>query len=114
DDVVRSVADAFRTRTYKEWDALFAREGLPVAGVRRVSEVVDDPHVAARALLPTVDVPGVGPLHVIAHPAKHSVSEIENPARAPEKGQDTEAILRSLEYTDAEIEDLARQGVISR
>ncbi|MGQ0798006.1 MAG: CaiB/BaiF CoA transferase family protein, partial [Methanobacteriota archaeon] len=42
DDVVRSVADAFRTRTYKEWDALFAREGLPVAGVRRVSEVVDD------------------------------------------------------------------------
>src|SRR5207302_1945884 len=80
-------------------EALLAMENLPITGVKRVSEVVRDPHVKARGLLPVVDVSGLWKLQVIAHPAKHATLETRNPTRVPAKGQDTEEILRSLGYT---------------
>ena len=112
--VAATLTAKFRERTLEEWEALFAREELPVAGVKRVPEVVRDPHVKARGLLPTVDIPGLWKLQVIAHPAKHSATEIRNPARVPAKGQDTEEILRSLGYTPKTIETLAKKGVIAK
>lgn len=103
----------FRTKTKAQWEALFAEANLPIAGVKRVAELVKDPQVRARELLPVVDVPGLWKMPVIAHPAKHSVSSTRNPARAPEKGEDTEEILRSLGFTPKQIEALAKKGVVS-
>src|SRR5439155_24294747 len=94
-----------------EWEALLAMENLPITGVKRVSEVVRDPHVKARGLLPVVDVSGLWKLQVIAHPAKHATLETHNPTRVPAKGQDTEEILRSLGYTARQIQTLPKKGV---
>jgi formyl-CoA transferase len=88
------------------------KEQLPIALVKRVSEVVRDPHVMARELLPLIDVPDVGKLQVIAHPAKHAETDVRNPARLPAKGRDTGEILKSLGYTGRQIQALAKQGVI--
>ena len=92
---------------------MFADERLPIAGVKRVPEVVQDPHVKARGLLPTVDVPGLRKVQVIAHPAKHTATLTRNPSRVPTKGQDTEEILRSIGYTPKQISGLAKKGVIA-
>src|SRR2546428_1019302 len=112
--VARTLAARFRERTLAEWEPLFFAERLPIAGVKRVPEVVRDPQVRARGLLPTVDVPGVGKLQVISHPAKHTTTETRNPARVPTKGQDTEAIMRSLGYTARQIEALAKKNVVAK
>jgi len=112
--IAETLAARFRERTLAEWDELFFAEKLPIAGVKRVPEVVRDPQVKARGLLPTVDVPGVGKLQVISHPAKHTATEVRNPARVPMKGQDTEPILRSLGYTSRQIEALAKKNVIAK
>jgi len=112
--VAETLAARFRERTLVEWESLFFAERLPIAGVKRVSEVARDPQVKARDLLPTVDVPGVGKLQVISHPAKHTATETRNPARVPKKGQDTESILRSLGYTARQIEALAKKNVIAK
>lgn len=111
--VAETLAARFRERTLAEWDSLFLAEALPIAGVKRMPEVVHDPHVEARGLLPTVDVPGAGKFQVIAHPAKHTSTETRNPARVPKKGQDTKAILRSLGYTSRQIESLAKKNIIA-
>lgn len=103
----------FRTRTKAEWEELFAKANLPIMGVKTVAELVKDPQVRARELLPLVDVPGLWKVPVIGHPAKHSVSSTRNQARAPWKGEDTEEILSSLGYTPKQIEALAKQGVVS-
>ena len=111
--VAQTLAEKFRTRTLAEWDILLATEKLPIAGVKRVSEVVRDPHVKARGLLPVVDVSGLWKMQVIAHPAKHTVSEVHDPSRVPARGQDTEEILRSLGYTARQIQSFAKKGVVA-
>jgi crotonobetainyl-CoA:carnitine CoA-transferase CaiB-like acyl-CoA transferase len=112
--VAETLAARFRERTLAEWESMFFAEALPIAGVRRMIEVVRDPQVKARGLLPAVDVPGVGKLQVISHPAKHTATETRNPSRVPSEGQDTEAILRSLGYTSRQIEALAKKDVVAK
>ncbi len=111
--VVSTLQGRFRSKTKAEWEALFADANLPIMGVRTVAELVRDPQVQARNLLPIVDVPGLWKVPVIAHPAKHSVTSTRTEARAPAKGEDTEAILRSLGYSAKEVGALAKKGVVS-
>ena len=111
--VAQTLTERFRGRTLAEWEALLANENLPIAGVKRVSEVVRDPQVEARGLLPVVDVSGLWKLQVIAHPAKHATLETRNLTRVPAKGQDTEEILRSLGYTARQIQTLAKKGAVA-
>ena len=111
--VGEALAEKFRAKSLEDWEKLFADERLPIAGVKRVPEVVQDPHVKARGLLPTVDVPGLRKVQVIAHPAKHTATLTRNPSRVPTKGQDTEEILRSIGYTPKQISGLAKKGVVA-
>lgn len=111
--VVSLLKARFHSKTKAEWEAIFSEANLPIMPVKSVAELVQDPQVKARELLPVVDVPGLWKMPVIGHPAKHSVSSTRNPARAPAKGEDTEAILRSLGYSPKQIEALAKKGVIA-
>ncbi len=111
--VVTTLRSRFRSKPKAEWERLFAEANLPIVGVRTVAELVRDPHVRARELLPVVDVPGLWKMQVLAHPAKHTVSTARNLARAPSQGEDTEAILRSLGYKPAKIRELAKKGVVA-
>jgi crotonobetainyl-CoA:carnitine CoA-transferase CaiB-like acyl-CoA transferase len=112
-----AVADAlvakFQEKTLAEWERIFEPERLPIAAVKRVSEVVDDPHVKARRLLPTVDLPSVERLRVIAHPAKHAVAATKVPATVPKRGEHTEEIMRSLGYTSKQITALSKKGIVA-
>ncbi len=110
--VVKILEARFRMKTQAEWEAAFSKASLPIVGVKTVADMVRDPQVKARELLPVVDVPGLWKMQVMAHPAKHSVSRTRTLARAPAKGEDTEEILRSLGYTPKQIEALAKKGVI--
>jgi crotonobetainyl-CoA:carnitine CoA-transferase CaiB-like acyl-CoA transferase len=108
----QTLAARFAERTSEDWESLFTKQRLPITLVKRVSEVVRDPHVKARALLPLIDMPGVGKLQVIAHPAKHAETKVRDPARVPGKGQNTVEVLRSLGYTPRQIQALAKKEVI--
>lgn len=111
--VLHAFRERFRSKTLAEWEALLSKE-LPVAGVKRISEIVRDAHVRGRELLPVVDVPSLWKTQVVGHPGKHERSEVRNPARVPRKGEDTETILASLGYSKDDIEDLVRRGIVAR
>lgn len=112
--VVKALQAHFLQKPTAEWEALFAEANLPITRVRTVAEVVQDPQVKARGLLPVVEVPGLWKMQVVAHPARHTVTSTRNPGRVPGKGEDTEEILASLGYTTNQIEALAKKGVIAR
>jgi len=112
--VAKTLAARFREKTLAEWERLFEPERLPIAPVKRLPEVVEDPHVAARNLLPAVDIPGLGKRRVIAHPAKHAVTTTANPVRVPKKGEHTEEILRSLGFSARQITGLSKKGIVAR
>ena len=109
--VTAGLAAAFRTRTLAEWMAVFEPEALPIAPVKRVDEVVTDPHLRARGLLPEVRTGG-RKRRVLAHPAKMSSSSVRTPARAPARGEDTDAVLRWAGYTDRQIRELRARGAV--
>src|SRR5207245_6992640 len=49
--IAETLAERFRERTLADWEGNFVAEKLPIAGVKRVPEVVRDPQVKARGLL---------------------------------------------------------------
>ncbi|HYR92291.1 MAG TPA: CaiB/BaiF CoA-transferase family protein [Terriglobia bacterium] len=100
----------FQERPHDEWLRRLQENRLPYGEVKGIAQVLAHPQVIARQLIREMESP-VGPVPVIGSPLRLS----ESPARfdrIPALGQDTEAILRELGYSDAEIEELRRDQVI--
>ena len=100
----------FQEHPHEEWLRRLREARLPHGEVKGVAEVLAHPQVIARKFIREMESP-VGPVPVIGSPLRLS----DSPARydrIPALGQDTEAILRELGYTDAEIEKLRTDNVI--
>lgn len=99
--LVAAVNERLRTREAACWVADLGAAGVPVALVKGLSEVVSDPHVAARgSVLP---VPGSGGrLNGVHAPFRlASITEPRN-ERFPELGADTDALLSGAAWPSAD------------
>ena len=109
--VVEAMTKVFRSKPLAAWAPLFDRQDLPVTAVRRVDEVVRDPQVRARGLLPEVRAGGRR-VPVLAHPAKARRSNLRTLARAPAWGEHTDAVLRWAGYSRRQIRALRAKGAV--
>lgn len=104
------VEKTFRERSHREWLRRLEESRLPYGLVRGIGQVLAHPQIAARHVVQQVQSP-VGTVPVIASPLRLSASPIRlDPI--PALGQDTEAILKELGYTEPEIERLRADGAI--
>lgn len=96
------------------WVDLLNAHGIPAGPVLSVPEILAHPQVADRALIARFpDVPGVG--HAIDVVTQGLLMDGQRPTVAtppPPLGQDTDAILRALGYSAADIAAMARDGTI--
>ena len=102
--------EIFAARPHGDWIARLAAAKLPYGKVNSIAEVLSHPQVQARGMVREMDSP-VGRVPVIASPLRLS----ESPERLdaiPGLGDDTEAILRELSYSDADIDAMRKDGVI--
>ena len=86
---------------------------MPCGPVNRASDIVDDPHVAARRML--VDLPQPGTERAVAvagAPIKFLASGEPQFRRAPRLGEHTAGVLQSLGYPADRVEVLRQQGVV--
>ena len=101
----------FATRTFEEWKAILSRLDAPWAPVQSVAELLDDPQVVANGYIGNVEVDGEAAYRLPAVPVQ--IDGRPPPLRrAPEHGEDTEALLLEVGYDWDEIAALKEAGVV--
>jgi crotonobetainyl-CoA:carnitine CoA-transferase CaiB-like acyl-CoA transferase len=102
---------AFATRTLAEWAERLDREDLWWAPVQTQDEVVRDAQVRAMDGIVTVpDYGGEGTFEAVATPLEFSASPVGPQGPPPRLGEHTDAVLRELGLSDAEIAALRASG----
>ncbi len=101
------------TRKYssRELEAKLLAADVACGMVRTVGDIVEEPHVQARALLEEVDYPSLGKIVAVKTPIYFSGKEAPFRRRAPRLGENTAEILKELGYSEEEIQALIRKGV---
>ena len=100
----------FETGTTQHW--LKRLQGaLPAAPVNDMAQALDNPFPLATGMIRETPHPLRADFRSFANPIKLDGARL--PAKsAPSLGADTECVLKDLGYTDAELAELAQQGVI--
>jgi CoA:oxalate CoA-transferase len=108
------IESALAARTAEAWWPLLTEAGVPAGPVYSVPQALAHPQVAERGMVASFDdVPGVGrDIRVLRTGIKIDGRAPSVTAPPPTLGQHTQAILRELGYTGAQIDALAREGAI--
>jgi crotonobetainyl-CoA:carnitine CoA-transferase CaiB-like acyl-CoA transferase len=101
----------FAKRSFAEWKELLRRLDAPWAPIQSVPELVGDPQVVANGYIGDVVVDGETAYRLPAVPVQFDGCPPEL-RRAPEHGEDTEAVLEELGLEWDEIMALKEAGVV--
>lgn len=113
-ECVEVLSEVFRTESTEHWVNLIADAGIPCGPINRVSQVVDNPQVAARNMVVSVSHPEVPDLRVPGPPLKLTSTPPTVRRHPPMLGEHNEEILATAGYTASQIADLRERGVIGK
>ncbi len=100
-------------RTKHEVVSILQSNGVPVAPVRNIQEVLEDDHLHDRGMLHKVDHPQLGEISLPNSPINIASGHRVTPHPAPELGQHTDQILTELlSLTPHDLQTLRTKGVI--
>jgi len=99
-------------RTTKKWVDLLNARGVPSGEILGLDAALHQPQVVHRGTLRTVEAPGIGPLQLFNLPALllSTPAAIETPP--PRLGEHTAEVLGRLGYSESDLTNLKRDGVI--
>jgi crotonobetainyl-CoA:carnitine CoA-transferase CaiB-like acyl-CoA transferase len=103
DTAYKLVAEELKKRTTAEWVAAFERADIPVQRMNSLTDIVEDPHLAAIGYFRTVQHPSEGSIRSMAVPSEWSESAPEYRRHAPRLGEHTREVLREAGYKEEEI-----------
>jgi formyl-CoA transferase len=114
-DFVRPIIEEWLVdKTRAQAVSLLGERGVPSGPVYTAEDVFNDPHIAARHMLVTVDDPVAGPRKYARSPVHLSAAPEIPTNPAPGLGEHTRPILSDLlGYSEADIERLASEGVVA-
>ncbi len=114
EELIPLLEAVFREQTTAEWLARLQREGVPVAPINTVDQVVSDPQVRLRDMVVDLRHPTLGTLNTLGTPVKAQGAPPFHAHPPPALGQHTEAVLRELlGYSAERIEALRSRRVVA-
>jgi len=102
----------FKRRSSAEWLRRLEQAGVPAGPVLEIGQMHEDPQALAREMIVETAHPTAGHVKAIGLPIKFSDTPGGVRRAAPIFGQHTRQVLRDSGFSDAEIEQLAAEGVI--
>ena len=102
----------FKTRTRDEWMIASKNIDVCLSPVLDISEVETDPQIQARQMIYEQTHPVCGKIRGIGVPLKFSATPAQPAWPSPALGEDTQSILEAIGYSQADIEALAKAGII--
>ena len=97
----------------EEIEKMLDAVGVPVAQIKTVEQLIDDPQLNQRDMVIEHDVPGVGKVKFPGNPLKLQKTPPVTDRRAPLLGEDTDDILKEiLHCSDDEVKELREEGIV--
>jgi CoA:oxalate CoA-transferase len=102
-----------KTRTTQKWMEALEQAGIPCGPVNDIAQAADDPQIAARDMIVSVQHPEAGEFKLVNSPFKFSRTPCKVEHVSPELGEHTEDVLKQLlGMTPEEIGKLKDSGAI--
>ncbi|PFG45103.1 formyl-CoA transferase [Georgenia soli] len=100
--------------TTAHWISKLEEQDILCAPVRNLSEALEDPQTVLNDMLIEMDHPVSGTVRMVGNPIHMSTPSWKVTRPAPTLGQHTEDVLRSIGYSDVDLDQLRNTGAISQ
>jgi formyl-CoA transferase len=104
----------FAEKDMEHWQSALEANDIPHSVLSTYDEVVDDPQLASNDVFAELDHPQFGRMRTINTPVCLEGTEKVRPEAAPSLGQHSDEILAELGFSELEIGDFVRRGVVGR
>jgi crotonobetainyl-CoA:carnitine CoA-transferase CaiB-like acyl-CoA transferase len=104
------VAAEMKKRSTADWIAALEAADIPVQRMNSLTDIVEDPHLAAIGYFREVEHPSEGRIRAMAVPSEWSESAPEYRRHAPRLGEHTREVLREAGYKDEAIGRMIESG----
>ncbi len=111
-EIIAAMRKTFRSKTLAEWETEFDGLDICYGPVKHLDEALQDPQLKSREMILEIETGAGKKTSAIGIPVK--LSETPGSVRTPPVrfGQNTRAVLSEFGYTENEIEELAKKGVV--
>lgn len=109
-----AVGTAFKTRSTAAWTEILLKAGVPCGPIYNIDQMFDDPQVQHLEMARVMHHPELGDVKVVNLPMQFSRHpRADGPMNpAPHQGDQTDAILKGLGYSPAQIMQLREQYIV--
>ena len=104
--------ESLSKKTGDEWIEILNKAGIPCGPIYTIDQVFADPQVKHLGIAATVEHPKLGRKQILANAATLSRTPARVATPTPEIGEHTDEVLRELEYSAEEIQELRKGGVV--
>ncbi len=111
-ELVAIIDAIFRTKTYAEWTEILSANKLVWSPVMTPLEVTQDEQTRLNEFFAEWNHPRYGKIKLLNNPIKLSKTPAENQRPAPQLGEHTDEVMKGLNYSDAEVLNLKKAGII--
>jgi crotonobetainyl-CoA:carnitine CoA-transferase CaiB-like acyl-CoA transferase len=106
------IGEVTKTKSAKHWIELFEEAGIPCGPIYTIDQVFADPQVQHLGMARKMEHPELGTEEVVASAINISGYSKDIRLPTPDAGTSTDEVLRAVGYTDAQLADLRKKGVI--
>jgi crotonobetainyl-CoA:carnitine CoA-transferase CaiB-like acyl-CoA transferase len=107
-----AIGEITKTKPSSHWIELFEANGIPCGPIYSIDQVFADPQVKHLGMATKMNSPYVGEAEVVASAINISGFSKAIRMHTPDPGEHQDDILKSVGYTDAELDDMRKKGAI--